>query len=104
MAHGRLESPNPISIAEVKNLLDSGSGTHADYFGPYEFEGRTEFYLRVTNDSHAAVWLANLHSEEVDLLTNDIGPYEQTTTISADGFGLIVIDTDGAEWEIEVGG
>lgn len=93
-----------FSTAEVEPLPASATGAHAEYFGPYEFEGRTEVTIRVTNSAHAAVWLTTVDGQQVDLLANDVGPYEQTTLVRQSGHGLIAIDSDSAEWAIEIGG
>lgn len=89
---------------DIEDLPEEASGEHAAWFGPFEFEGTTEVTFVIEDDSQASVWLATHQGEQVDLLHNEIGPYEGTALITDDGVGLIIIDTDSAEWRIEIGG
>jgi hypothetical protein len=89
---------------DVQAVPVSGDGQHADYFGPIEFQGTTEVYFEIQDDSQASVWLADTNGEKVELLHNEIGPYEGTTVTNQEGVGLIIVDTDSAEWRIEIGG
>lgn len=50
-----------------------------------------------------AVWLALYDGQKVDLLANDVGPYESTTVNTEQGVGLIIIDSDSGEWVVEIG-
>lgn len=91
------------SEAEVASLPDSASGQHHDFMGPYQFEGTTEVTIRATSEDHVAVWLADVNGQKVELLANDVGPYEQTTLVSQEGYGMIIIESDSGEWEVEIG-
>lgn len=98
-----IEQPR-FNDQDIKNLPAEASGEHAAWFGPFEFEGTTEVTFEITDDSQASVWLADHHGQNVDLLHNEIGPYEGTALVTNEGVGLIIVDTDSAEWRIEIGG
>ncbi len=87
---------------DLQGLPAESSGVHAAWFGPYEFDGGNEVTFEIENDRQAAVWLANTDGQKVDLLHNEIGPYEGSTLVTDSGYGLIIIDTDSAEWRIEI--
>lgn len=89
---------------DIEALPAEADGEHAAWFGPFEFDGSTKVTFEITGDSHAAVWLTNHNGEKVDLLHNEIGPYEGTALVTDSGVGLIIVDTDSAKWRIEIGG
>jgi hypothetical protein len=89
---------------DIKPLPASADGEHAAWFGPFEFQGSTEVTFEIKDDSQAAVWLTTHEGEKIDLLHNEIGPYEGTALVTDSGVGLIIVDTDSAEWRIEIGG
>ncbi|NIB99401.1 hypothetical protein [Halobacterium sp. R2-5] len=89
---------------DIENLPASAEDQHAAFYGPFEFEGATEVTFEIENDAHAAVWLARMNGEKVELLHNEIGPYEGTSLVSQQGVGLIVIEAGSADWRIEIGG
>lgn len=91
-----------FSAAEVEDIPASASGTHADYMGPFEFEGTTEVHVELQNDRQMAVWLTGVNGERVDLLFNEIGPAEDTVLVTQEGHGLLVIETDAGEWQVEI--
>mgnify|MGYP000610362418 CR=1 FL=1 len=97
-----IEQPR-YSAAELESLPADASGEDSDYMGPYQFEDATEITIEAENDAAVSVWLARHDGQLVDLLANDIGPYEETTLITDSGTGLIFIQTDGGEWQIEIG-
>jgi len=63
-------------------------------FVPFEFEGGEEVPFKIENDAQAGVWLATHEGEKVDLLHNEIGPYEGSTLVTDSGVGLIIVETD----------
>jgi hypothetical protein len=87
---------------DVEDLPASADGKHAYWLGPFEFEGGEEVTFEIKGDSQAAVWLATTQGEKVDLLHNEIGPYEGSALVTDSGFGLIIIETDSADWRIEI--
>lgn len=87
---------------DVKGLPASADGEHAAWLGPFEFTGGEEVTFEIESDDQAAVWLATHEGEKVELLHNEIGPYEGSTLITDSGFGLIIIDTDSADWKITI--
>lgn len=89
---------------DIQSLPTGADGEHAAWFGPFEFEGTTEVTFEIKGDSQAGVWLATHKGEKVDLLHNEIGPYEGTALVTDSGIGLIIVDTDSAEWRIKIGG
>jgi hypothetical protein len=89
---------------DIESLPAQAEGEHAAWFGPFEFEDTTEVTFVIEDDSQAAVWLATHEGEKVDLLHNEIGPYEGTALVTDSGVGLIIVDTDSADWRIEIGG
>ena len=88
---------------DIESLPTEANGKHAAWFGPFAFEGSTEVTFEIYGDSHAAVWLTNHQGEKVDLLHNEIGPYEGTALVTDTGNGLIIVDSDSAEWRIRIG-
>lgn len=89
---------------DIESLPAKADGKQAAWFGPFEFEGNTKVTFEIKGDSHAAVWLTNPNGEKVDLLHNEIGPYKGTALVTDSGIGLVIVDTDSAEWRIEIGG
>lgn len=89
---------------DIKSLPAEADGEHAAWFGPFEFQGSTEVEFVIEDDSQAAVWLATSQGERVDLLHNEVGPYEGTALVTDSGIGLIVVDTSSADWRIKIGG
>ena len=87
---------------DVKDLPAEASGEHAAWFGPYEFDSSQQVTFEIESDHHAAVWLRTTDGRNVDLLHNEIGPYEGSALVRNSGYGLIVVDTDSAEWRIEI--
>lgn len=87
---------------DVEDIPGSTDGEHAAWMGPFEFEGGEEVSFEIENDAQAGVWLANHEGEKVDLLHNEIGPYEGSTLVTNSGVGLIIVETDSAEWKIEI--
>ncbi|MFC7044312.1 hypothetical protein ACFQH6_20655 [Halobacteriaceae archaeon GCM10025711] len=87
---------------DIHDLPAQASGKHAAWFGPYEFDGSAEVTFEIKNDAQAGVWLATHEGEKIDLLHNEIGPYEGSALVTDKGVGLIIVDTDSADWRIEV--
>lgn len=89
---------------DIKPLPADGDGEHAAWFGPFDFQSNTEVRFVIEGESQAAVWLTNHRGEKVELLHNEIGPYEGSALVTQRGVGLIVVETDSANWRIEIGG
>lgn len=87
---------------DVEDLPANADGEHAAWLGPFEFEGGEEVTFEIQDDSQAGVWLASHEGEKVDLLHNEIGPYEGSTLVTNSGVGLIIVDTSSADWRIEI--
>jgi len=87
---------------DLEGLPASQEGEHSAWMGPIEFSGGEEVTFEITNDAQAAVWLRDTDGRRVDLLHNEIGPYEGSALVTNDGVGIITIDTDSAEWRIEI--
>jgi len=87
---------------DLKGLPVSGDDSQAAYFGPFDLEGTTEVTFEIEDDSQAAVWLATEEGEYVDLLHNEIGPYEGSALVNRAGVALIIVETDSADWRIEI--
>lgn len=85
---------------DVQSFPASANDKHDAWFGPFEFDENTKVTFEIKGDSQAAVWLANTNGERVDLLHNEIGPYEGSALITQRGFGIIIVDTSSAEWRI----
>lgn len=87
--------------AEAASPPVDAEGTNHDYIGPIEFAGGEVVTIEAQSDEHMAVWLADHHGRDLELLANDIGPYEQQTVVSESGYGLIRVETTG-DWRIEI--
>lgn len=96
-----VEQPR-FNASDVESLPAEASGEHAMWFGPYEFDGSQEVTFEITNDAQAAVWLRDTNGQNADLLHNEIGPYEGSALVTDTGRGLIVVETNAAEWRIEI--
>ena len=96
-----VEQPR-FNEADIQGLPAEASGKHAAWFGPYEFDGSQEVTFEIVGDRQASVWLRTTDGRIVDLLHNEIGPYEGSALVTNSGYGLIVVDTDSAEWRIEI--
>lgn len=80
----------------------SESGEQAAWMGPIDFDGAVEVSVEATGDGNLGVWLADVNGERVELLANDIAPFETSTIVGQDGVGVLLIETDSAGWRIEV--
>lgn len=87
---------------DIVDFPASADGEHAAWLGPFEFEGGEEVTFEIENDAQAGVWLATHQGEKVDLLHNEIGPYEGSTLVTNSGHGLLIIETDSADWKITI--
>jgi len=87
---------------DIESLPKSADGEQAAWFGPFNFSGTTEITFTIKDDSQAAVWLATHEGRRVELLHNEVGPYEGSALTTQEGVGLIIIDTDSADWKIEI--
>lgn len=97
----KVEQPR-FNESDLESLPAEGNGEHAMWFGPYEFDGSQEVTFEITNDAQAAVWVRDTNGQNVDLLHNEIGPYEGSALVTDTGRGLIVVETNAAEWRIEI--
>jgi hypothetical protein len=88
--------------SDVESPPVDASGHQHDWMGPIDFDGTVEVTVEAEDDGNLAVWLADHRGERVDLLANDIGPYEETTVVTQDGIGLLVIETNDVNWRVEV--
>lgn len=89
------------SAAEVGSLPASESGDDSTYIGPIELEGLTRISFTAEDDEHYAVWLKNHHGQDIDLLFNEIGPFEGSTAIGQNGVAIIQVDTNG-NWKLVI--
>lgn len=89
------------SEVEVQYLPQSMERTYSDYIGPFWVDGLTRASLTAENDDHYGVWLRNHHGQTVELLFNEIGPFEGDTAFGGDGIALITVDTNG-KWKLAV--
>lgn len=83
-----VEQPRYSSV-EVSDLPADADRTDYAVLGPFEFEGVTRITVDAEADSNVIVWLMNHRGQEVELLFNEIGPFEGSTTTSQAGIGLI---------------
>lgn len=98
---GAVEQPR-FTNADVEAPPVSASGSQADWIGPIDFEGAVKVAVKASGEGNLALWAATINGERVSLLSNDIAPFEDTSVVSEDGHGLLLVDTDRADWEIEV--
>lgn len=92
-----------FSEADVDSASDiTAEGSQHDYIGPLSFDGGETVIVHAEGEGHLAVWLTDHRGEKVDLLANDIAPYESESVVTDSGVGLIVIETDRADWRIEI--
>lgn len=98
---GTIEQPR-FSPSDVQDPPVSGDGKQHSWMGPINFDGAVEVSVEGTGDGNLAVWLATHNGEKMDLLANDIAPYETSTIVTQDGDGLLLIESDRAGWKIEV--
>lgn len=89
------------SRMEVESLPASLDGQDFGVLGPNQFEGATRLSYDAETDSNVIIYLLNHEGETVDVLVNEIGPSDGSTAFSADGVGLIYVETEG-EWSIQI--
>lgn len=93
-----IEQPR-YSQVEVGSLPADASETDYAVLGPYQFEGVTKFTIDAETDSNVIVYLMDHRGNKVELLVNEIGPHEGSTTIRQEGVGHIFVETEGS-WTV----
>jgi hypothetical protein len=88
-----VEQPR-FSQAEVESLPADVEGKDYAVLGPYQFEGVTRFTIDAETDSNVIVYLKDHRGTTVDILVNEIGPHEGSTTIRQSGVGIIYVETE----------
>jgi len=86
---------------EGEPLPVSESGRNSSVFGPVEFEGLAEVEGEHDGSSNFQVRVLNLNGQLVDVLFNEIGQFDGTTTFSADGPGYVEVNSEG-DWTISI--
>lgn len=89
------------STVEVKSLPQSMSDDDSNYIGPIYVDGLTRVSFVGQDDDHYGVWLLNHRGNNVDLLFNEIGPFEGSTAFGGEGVALIQVDTNG-RWKMVI--
>jgi hypothetical protein len=87
-----IEQPR-YSVAEVSSLPADASEEDYAVLGPFQFEGVTRFTIDAETDGNVIAYLMDHRGNEVQLLVNEIGPHEGSTTIRQEGIGLIYVET-----------
>lgn len=93
-----IEQPR-YSQVEVSSLPADASGEDFAVLGPYQFEGVTQFTIDAQTDSNVIVYLLDHRGNQVQLLVNEIGPHEGSTTIRQQGVGLIYVEAEDS-WTV----
>jgi hypothetical protein len=88
-----IEQPR-YSVAEVSSLPADASEEDYAVLGPFQFEGVTRFTIDAETDGNVIAYLMDHRGNEVQLLVNEIGPHEGSTTIRQQGVGLIYVETE----------
>lgn len=78
---------------------DSLSGTRAEVFGPYEFEGEYDATGVHEGSGDFDVWIFPQDMSSRTLLFNELGSVDEETTFDHDGLGWVAVDAAG-EWEL----
>lgn len=89
------------SSAEVDSLPQSSEGDDSTYIGPFSVDGLTRVEFVAEDDEHYAVWLKTHRGENMELLFNEIGPFEGSTAFGGTGDAIIQVRTNG-EWKIVI--
>ena len=97
---GTPETAAPTTKATVQRF--SGQGQEATRVFRLN-RGLARFSLAHTGDRNFIVWLLDSRGDEVDLLVNEIGPFNGSAALGIEQAGqyLLTVDADGA-WEIVV--
>jgi hypothetical protein len=90
-----------VTLAAAAPLEFSGSGQQATQLFPLS-EGLVIFHMTHTGDRNFAIWLLDDRGRRIDLLVNEIGPFNGSTAIGVQaGSYLLDISADGA-WAVSI--
>jgi len=93
-------SPTPTMVPTIQTF--AGRGQEATGLFTLN-EGLARVDMAHTGDQNFIVWLLDSRGDEVDLLVNEIGPFNGSAALGIEQAGqyLLTVDADGA-WEIVV--
>jgi hypothetical protein len=97
-------APTPVPTPSPTAVTQSFSGQGHRAISPIQLdEGLTIVTLTHTGSSNFAIWLLDSNGEHVDLLVNEIGPFDGSTAIGVPAAGVHILDihADG-HWTISV--
>jgi len=98
--NGTPETAPPTTKASVQRF--SGQGQEATRVFRLN-RGLARFSLAHTGDDNFIVWLLDSSGDQIDLLVNEIGPFNGSAAVGIEQAGqyLLTVDADGA-WQIVV--
>lgn len=93
---------NPVDIKEsdVEEAPIERDGSDYDVI-PVQLQGPVRFSMTAETQSNVIVRLKDGRGEDVELIFNEMGPGEFSTTVMQEGFGLFYIETED-EWNISI--
>lgn len=97
-------TPTPVATPSPTPVTQSFSGQGHRAISPVQLDdGLTIVTLTHTGASNFAIWLLDSNGENVDLLVNEIGPFDGSTALRIEIAGAYALDitADGA-WTIEI--
>jgi len=95
-----IEQPRPTTASEKTSF----SGRDQQYAGPFHLDsGLKKFELKNTGSGHFGVWLLDKEGNYVELLVNDIGPFDGSKAVGVYREGIYYFDISAeGNWEINI--
>jgi len=95
-----IKQPRPTTAPETKTF----SGKDQQYAGPFYLDsGLTKFKLKNTGSGHFGIWLLDSEGNNVELLVNEIGPFDGSKAVGIRREGIYYFDISAqGNWEITI--
>ncbi len=95
-----IKQPRPTTAPETKSF----SGRDQQYAGPFYLDsGLTKFKLKNTGSGHFGIWLLDSEGNKVELLVNEIGPFDGSKAVGLSISGIYYFDISAqGNWEISI--
>lgn len=95
-----IKQPRPTTAPKTRHF----TGRDQQYAGPFYLDsGLTKFKLVNTGSGHFGIWLMDSKGNNVDLLVNEIGPFDGSKAIGIRRGGIYYFDISAeGNWEINI--
>ena len=72
-----------------------------DIIGPIKFQDTSKLKIEAEGESNVIVSLLSIDGQTLDLLVNEIGPYEASTVLTHTGPAIVYVETSG-RWRVTI--